>query len=261
MARDEGEVGLRLDGRWAVVTGGSKGIGLGIAERLAEAGANLVLVARDEGDLAAARAHLGQVAPDAEVVTRSVDVVDTRAVDELFADLETTIGSLDVFVANAGSGKVTPFLEIPLEEWRWTLDLNLTGVFYPCQLAAQRMVREPRQRDRCLLVVSSVRARGVRAGRLSYAVAKAGVNQFVRAAALELAEHRIRVNAVSPGITATPLTERNPEIFAATAATVPLGRAGEPSDMARAALFLCSPAARFVTGENMLVDGGEHLLG
>ena len=108
--------------------------------------------------------------------------------------------------------------------------------------------------------MSSIRAVGVRPGRLAYAVTKAGLNQFVRAAAYELAPLGIRVNALSPGITATPLAlEGNPEVFEEMVATVPLGRAGEPEDMAAAALYLCSPAARFVTGANLVVDGGESL--
>src|SRR5204863_9051335 len=99
-----------------------------------------------------------------------------------------------------------------------------------------------------------------RPGRVAYAVTKSGLNQMVRVAAVELANHGIRVNALSPGITATPMSEEgNPEVFAEMAATVPLGRAGTPLDMAAGAVYLSSPAAQFVTGINLIVDGGESL--
>jgi glucose 1-dehydrogenase len=139
------------------------------------------------------------------------------------------------------------------------MSLNLTGTFLCCQEAARMMVAHPGP-NKAILVVSSIRALGARPGRLAYAVTKAGLNQMVRVAALELARHNVRINALSPGITATPLAlESNPEIFAETAATVPLGRAGTPLDMAAAAVYLCSAEAQFVTGTNLIVDGGESL--
>jgi NAD(P)-dependent dehydrogenase (short-subunit alcohol dehydrogenase family) len=126
--------------------------------------------------------------------------------------------------------------------------------------AGERSTTTGETPNKAILVVSSIRADGVRPGRLAYSVTKAGVNQLVRAAAYELAPLGIRVNALSPGITATPLAqEDNPDIFAEMVATVPMGRAGTPSDMAAAALYLCSPQSRFVTGANLIVDGGESL--
>ena len=177
----------------------------------------------------------------------------------LFERIDALAEHLDVFVANSGAGWVTPFLDIPFEEWQRTLDLNLTGTFLSCQLAARRMLASDRP-NRALLVVSSIRALGVRPGRLAYSVTKAGLNQLVRVAAQELAPSGIRVNALSPGITATPMAlEGNPEVYAEAMASVPLGRAGTPADMGEAALYLCSPAGRFVTGANLIVDGGESL--
>lgn len=250
----------RLDGHWSVVTGGSKGIGLGIAKELARAGSNVVLVARDERALEAGRRDVAEASPDVEVHTRSADMAHTDEIDALFGELDEFVDHLDVFVANAGWGAVRPFLEIPLEEWEQTLALNLTGVFRSCQLAARRMANGPTSRDRSILVVSSIRAIGARPGRLTYSTTKSGLNQFVRVVALELAEHRIRVNALSPGITATPMAmEQNPAVLAELGPSVPLGRAGLPEDMAAAALYLCSPMARYVTGTNLVVDGGESL--
>ena len=253
-------VNSSMEGQWAVVTGASKGIGRGIAERFVAAGANVVLVARTAADLEAARDDLQAQAADGQTVTCiAADTSAPAAVEDLFDALAETLPHLNVFVANAGSGVVTPFLDIPLDEWERTLALNLTGTFLGCQQAARAMARSP-QPNMAILVVSSIRAVGARPGRLAYSVTKAGLNQLVRVAAYELAPVGIRVNALSPGITATPLAlEGNPEIFAEMTKEVPLGRAGTPHDMAGAALYLCSPAAAFVTGTNLIVDGGESL--
>lgn len=251
---------LPLQGQWAVVTGASKGIGRGIAERFVAAGANVVLVARSAEALEAARDELQAEAGDGQAVRcMTADTSSTASVEELFATLADTLPHLNVFVANAGSGVVTPFLDLPLDEWHDTLALNLTGTFLGCQLAARAMAAAP-QSNMAILVVSSIRAVGARPGRLAYSVTKAGLNQLVRVAAYELAPLGIRVNALSPGITATPLAlDGNPEIFAEMVEEVPLGRAGTPTDMADGALYLCSPAAAFVTGANLTVDGGESL--
>jgi len=265
----------RLDGMWTVVTGGTKGIGLGIAEGFVAAGANVMIVARNAGDLdRAGEALRRQAGADQVVVTTRADTSNPDSIERLFDTVRATFPRLDVYVANAGSGVMRPFLEIPLDEWDQTIALNLTGTFRGCQLAAQAMLADDRPAgggpggggpadggaNRAILVVSSIRSLGVRPERLAYSVTKAGLNQLVRVAAYELASHQIRVNALLPGITATPLAlEGNPEVFAEAAASVPLGRAGTPRDMAAAAVYLCSPAARFVTGVNLVVDGGESL--
>ena len=249
-----------LDGQWAVITGSSKGIGRGIAEAFVGAGANVVLVARGGGDLASAGRALQERAGEGQVVlSQQADTSDAASVEALFERIRADVPTLDIFVANAGAGVVTPFLEIGLDEWEQSLALNLTGTFLCCQRAAQLMVATDRP-NRAILVVSSIRALGARPGRLAYSTAKAGLNQLVRVAAYELADKQIRVNTLSPGITATPMArDGNPEVFAEMAATVPMRRAGEPSDMGAAATYLCSPAARFVTGANLVVDGGEAL--
>jgi NAD(P)-dependent dehydrogenase (short-subunit alcohol dehydrogenase family) len=255
------DAGRPLLGQWSVVTGASKGIGLGIATRFVDAGANVVIVARgvealkDAGEQLRGRASAAQT-----IVPLAADTSDRREIAELFRRIRSEVPQLNVFVANAGSGTISPFLELTAEEWDRTLALNLTGTFLCCQEAARLMTKTAAGANKAILVVSSIRAVGVRPGRLAYAVTKAGVNQLVRASAYELAPRDIRVNALSPGITATPLAlEGNPEVFEEMAAMVPLGRAGTPDDMAAAALYLCSPEARFVTGANVVVDGGESL--
>ena len=170
---------------------------------------------------------------------------------------------LNILVANAGSGSVIPFLELTPDDWDATVALNLTGTFLCMQEAARIMVAMPEGSNRAIVVVSSIRALGIRPGLAAYASTKAAVNQLVRMAAYELAPHGIRVNALSPGITMTPLVAStmaaNPDILAERTADVPMGRPGQPDDMGTAALFLCQPGSAFVTGTNLIVDGGEHL--
>jgi glucose 1-dehydrogenase len=250
-----------LAGQWAAITGASKGIGLGIAARFVSAGANVVIIARGVETLKDACEELRSGASATQsVVAIAADTADREAIADVFQTIRSEVPALNIFVANAGSGTIVPFLELTADEWDRTLALNLTGTVLCCQQAARMMAEARSDINKSILAVSSIRAVGVRPGRLAYAVTKAGLNQFVRAAAYELAPLGIRVNALSPGITATPLAlEGNPEVFEEMVATVPLGRAGEPDDMAAAALYLCSPAARFVTVANLVVDGGESL--
>jgi 3-oxoacyl-[acyl-carrier protein] reductase len=255
-----------LVGQWALVTGASKGIGYGIAEKLVGDGANLVLVARNVEDLEEARRNLEKVAgPDQQLVVKPADTADRDAIAALFAWVRDELPGLNLLVANAGSGAVIPFLDLTIDTWDSTVALNLTGTFLCLQEAARIMVTMPEGSNRAMVVVSSIRGLGIRPGLAAYASTKAAVNQLVRMVAYELAPHGIRVNALSPGITVTPLVaeslKANPEILAERTADVPMGRPGQPEDMGDAALFLCQPASRFVTGTNMIVDGGEHLRG
>jgi glucose 1-dehydrogenase len=240
-----------LAGEWAVVTGGSKGIGKAIGQRFLEGGANVVLVARNADDLAVAAAEAESlIGHDQQVLTARADVADRASIAALFDELADRIPRLDHFVANAGTGQVTPFLELTDDEIDRVVGLNLTGTLKCVQLAG-RMITEREVLNSCII--------GAVPGRLIYAATKAAINQAVRVLAREMAPHGVRVNTL-PGITETPLTAANPEAFAQATVNVPLGRAGQPRDLAEGAYFLCSPAAQFVTGLNMIVDGGESLV-
>jgi len=253
-----------LVGQWAMVTGASKGIGYGIAEKLVGDGANLVLVARNVEDLEEARRGLETVArSDQQLVVKPADTADRGAIADLFGWARAELPGLNCLVANAGSGSLIPFLELSLDDWDRTVALNQTGTFLCMQEAARIMVTMPEGSNRSIVVVSSIRGSGVRPGTGVYAATKAAVNHLVRVAAWELAPHGIRVNTLSPGITVTPLVaesmKSDPDILARRTADVPMGRPGQPADMGDAALFLCQPASRFVTGTDLPVDGGEHL--
>jgi NAD(P)-dependent dehydrogenase (short-subunit alcohol dehydrogenase family) len=249
-----------LEGQWAVVTGASKGIGFGIAEQLAGAGASVVLVARDKGVLEEAAEQLApSLVGGQQVLTHAADTSDRDAVAELFDRLDRELPRLNVLVANAGTGAVSPFLDLTMQEWDDIVALNLTGSFQCLQLAG-RLMRDRPSDNMAMVAVSSIRALGARPGRAVYSATKAGLNQLVKVVAVELAPLGIRLNILSPGITATPLAlENNRAVFDEMVQTVPMARAGTPGDMGAAALYLCSPASSFVTGTNLVVDGGEAL--
>jgi glucose 1-dehydrogenase len=256
------QLGRELSGQWALVTGASKGIGLGIAEKLVNAGANVVLAARDRDRLGEAKTHLRSSAEsDQELVCRSVDITDRADIHRLFSWVRSEIAGLNILVANAGSGTLIPFLDLPGEAWDATLALNLTGSFVCMQEAARIMVEMPDGANRSIVAVSSIRALGIRPGLAAYATSKAGLNQLVRMAAYELASHGIRVNTLSPGVTSTPLADLNPAVVAERVRDIPMGRPGSPDVMGEAALFLCSSRSAFVTGANLVIDGGESLRG
>jgi glucose 1-dehydrogenase len=249
-----------LRGQWAVITGGSKGIGRAIAERFIDVGANVVLVARGSDALSEATTALGNLAVEGQQVRSMVVDIATRAgIRQLFEQLQREIPALNIFIANAGTGRFIPFLEITDEDWDENVAVNQMGAFLSCQEAARMMVAKPVD-NRSILVVSSIRANGVRPNTCLYSATKAAVNQMARVAAYELAPHGIRVNVLSPGLTATPLVmENTPDVYEKARLGIPMGRPGHPDDMAAAAVYLCSPSGSFVTGANLTVDGGESL--
>ena len=201
-----------LDGQWALVTGASKGIGYAIGEALVGAGANVVLVARNPDDLEAARAELEKVAGDGQqVLARPADTADRDAIADLFTWARAELPGLNILVANAGSGAVLPFLDLTLEAWDATVALNLTGTFLCMQHAARSMVEMPADANRSIVVVSSIRALGIRPGLAAYASTKAAVNQLVRMAAYELAAARHPGQRPLAGHHGHPAGGREPE--------------------------------------------------
>jgi 2-deoxy-D-gluconate 3-dehydrogenase len=238
-----------LSGRRALVTGGGGGLGAGMAEALAGAGAHVAVLGRSAtADEAAAR--LGGVAVRADLSDRD----DLR---RGFAGAVDALGGLDVLVTCHGTLHAAPALELGLDEWDDTLEVNLTSVFALCRLAGELMV--PRGAGKIVTVASMLSFQGgLRAS--AYAASKGGVAQLTKALANEWAPHGVNVNAIAPGYVKTPLNrhiwQESPTRSAEILARLPAGRWGEAADLAGAVVFLASRASDYVHGVVLPVDGG-----
>jgi 3-oxoacyl-[acyl-carrier protein] reductase len=233
-----------LEGRRALVTGGSRGIGRAIAEELARAGASVVVGYRSgKEDAEEVASAIGGSAVQADVGS---DDDARRLVDEA--------GELDVLVNNAGVTRDGLLARMPDEDWETVLRTNLYGAFHTCRAASRGMMR---RRGGAIVNVTSVVGIHGNPGQTNYAASKGGIIGFTKALARELAPRGVRANAIAPGYIDTALTDVLPEgVTAAILTNTPLGRLGEPRDVAGAVRFLCSDEASFITGEVLLVDGG-----
>ena len=233
-----------LEGRTALVTGGSRGIGRAIALELGRAGATVVVgyrSGRQEAEEAAG--EIGGRAVEADVS----DAVSARALVE-------EAGELDILVNNAGITRDGLIARMSDDDWRDVLETNLSSIFYTCRAAARPMMK---RRSGAIVNVSSIVGVHGNPGQTNYAAAKAGIIGFTKSLARELGSRGVRANVVAPGYVTTQLTDVLPEAArAAMLGATPLGRLGDPSDVAGAVRFLCSDEASFITGEVLLVDGG-----
>jgi 3-oxoacyl-[acyl-carrier protein] reductase len=233
-----------LEGRTALVTGASKGIGRAIAQELASAGATVVVGYRSGKEEAEAlAAEIGGRAVQADVSTAEEAV---RLVEEA--------GDLDVLVNNAGLTRDGLIARMSDDDWRTVLETNLSSVFYTCRAVSRPMMRK---RAGAIVNISSVVGLHGNPGQTNYSASKAGIIGFTKALARELGSRGVRANVVAPGYVRTQLTDVLPEeLQGAMLANTPLGRLGDPEDVAGAVRFLCSDEAAFITGEVLLVDGG-----
>jgi glucose 1-dehydrogenase len=248
-----------LEGRTAIVSGATSGIGQGIALELAAHGAGVAIGYRSDPDtarrIAAALTALGRRATAVRM-----DVSREDEVRRAFARAREELGAIDLVVANAGREAEVPLVEMSLDDWSGVIDTNLTGTFLCCREGARQMVEHGR--GGVIVGVTSVHDRMPWTGFSHYAASKGGQRLFLESIAKELAPHGIRVVAVAPGAIATPINQEmldDPGARAAVEEQIPMARVGAVPEVARAAAWLASDQASYVTGATLLVDGGMTL--
>ncbi|HTC44961.1 MAG TPA: glucose 1-dehydrogenase [Steroidobacteraceae bacterium] len=241
-----------LCGQRAVVTGASRGIGAAIADALVDAGAAVALLGREAGTLNVVRDRL---AARGTVVTQVADVTDTVQAQTAIAGAAEQLGGLDILINNAGIEQLCDSLTVTEATWDRILDTNLKGAFFCAQAAARQMTRQGGSIINLCSLTSEVAVPGATA----YSSSKSGLAGMTRALAAEWAPRGIRVNGIGPGYFRTALTEpfyRDPAWERAVLNKIPQGRFGRLEDLGGAAVFLCSPAAAYITGQVLYIDGG-----
>jgi NAD(P)-dependent dehydrogenase (short-subunit alcohol dehydrogenase family) len=247
-----------LNGRVVCVTGGNGGIGLGMAEACAAAGADVAVWGTNPDKNAAAEAQLKELGR--QVVALQCDVGEEDQVAEAFAATVARLGKVDACFANAGIDRMARFTDMSLDLWRQVTRVNLDGAFLTLREAARHMVE--RGEGGALVAISSVSAIHGAPMNQAYAASKAGVNAVIRGLAVELARYKIRCNSILPGWIDTDMTapgKSNQKFVDNTTNRTPLRRWGQPGDLGAAAVFLANPDHLFHTGDCLVVDGGYSI--
>jgi NAD(P)-dependent dehydrogenase (short-subunit alcohol dehydrogenase family) len=244
-----------LSGRIAIVTGGNQGIGFGIAQGLAGAGATVVIANR--------RAAEGQKAAESlrkegyKAIAIPTDVSQKASIAAMVDEVIKQFQKIDILVNNAGVIIRKPLEDFEEKEWDTIHNTNLRGLFFCCQLVGREMIKRKKGK---IINISSILSQITQSGRGVYATAKAGVSHLTRSLAMEWGRYNININAIGPGLTITPLNEKyfkeNPDDLKKIVGDIPIGREAYPRDYAGAAVFLASDASDYVTGQTLLVDGG-----
>jgi NAD(P)-dependent dehydrogenase (short-subunit alcohol dehydrogenase family) len=252
---------FRLNGRRALVTGGSRGLGFEMAKALGEAGAELVIASRDAEKLKEAQAALAKAAPRVQIVP--ADLETPQGATAMCQEVLEKFAPIDILINNVGGRRINfPTEEMPVEEWQRIVDLNLTQSFLCTKLIGGAML--PRRRGRVINIAS---ISGIVAGKQmrgrSYETCKAAVAMFTKAVAADWAPHGVTVNAIAPGTFLTDANRRwfsmKPELKTEIEATIPMGRLGEPAEIGGLAVYLASDASSYMTGSLIVIDGGRIL--
>lgn len=245
---------FRIDGKVALVTGGTKGIGLATAKGLASAGANVVVASRNQKDCDRVADELKTMSVNAMGV--AADITDIQQVEELVDAVWKAFGKVDVLVNNAGAALTKPAEEITEQEYDHLIAVDQKSVFLVSQAVGRKMIQ---QQSGTIINMASMLGLVAEKQVLPYCVAKGGVIQMTKALALEWARHGINVNAICPGYIITPMNEKDMEnetIRNHILKNIPMRRFGQTEEIAAAAVYLASPAARYMTGQCMVIDGG-----
>ena len=239
----------------SLVTGGSKGIGFGIAKALAEAGSDIILVARDKTNLDRAREELAPTGRN--IRTCSFDMSNVEGIDEMFTGVVKDTGGIDILVNNAGATRRGPAETLTSEDWDFVLNLNVKAVFTLCSAFTRHRIKDDKMGK--IINIASLMSETVREDNAPYAASKGAIRQLTKALAVDWAKYNINVNAIGPGFIQTDLTRPlwEDESFDKWLKwKTPQARWGKPEDLGNAAVFLASPASDFVTGHILYVDGG-----
>ena len=250
------ELCFKIKGQTAIVTGASSGLGVCFAETLAERGVNLVIAARRYEKLAKVAENLADDY-NVKVIPVQTDVSQEDQVINMVKTAVEKFGSLEILVNNAGIGALSPSVDMPLEEWKQVLDVNLTGVFLCARTAAREMIKK--NYGKIVNIASIYGAVGDIFPTAPYYASKGAVINLTRALAIEWAPYKINVNSIAPGFFPSEMTEsvfQDEKAMQHILSRTPLGRTGEPLDLKAALTYLSSPASNYVTGQTIFVDGG-----